>query len=128
MSEYLYPLAPVWHDKYGPHTVYVHLTADGRVLYVGCTKDMEKRQATHLREAPWWPEVAEVREIGTWSRLVALGVEWGLIDRLSPPNNFVGTPAWRRDMIDRHRRLAQRPIVEDSFVVDVRPHVQERVS
>lgn len=122
MSDTWYPLDPPWHAKYGPHTVYMHLTVDGRVLYVGCTANLEQRTATHRANAPWWPEVAEVREIGTWTRKLALAVEWGLIDRFSPPHNFVGTSAWRRDMFDRHRRLAQRPVVEDSVVVDVRPY------
>jgi len=85
------------------HEVYVHLAADETVLYVGCSKRLDDRTAEHRRHSAWWPFVARVMVVGAWPRHIALGVEKGLIAHYDPPGNYVGTPAWRRDMGERYR-------------------------
>jgi hypothetical protein len=94
------------------HTVYAHLDAAGRPLYVGCTADLNRRTTQHRSKAPWWPQVAEVRVIGTWpTKQLALAVEQGVIARFHPPHNIKGTPRWPEMCAasyvrPRHRRAA----------------------
>lgn len=92
-----------------PHTVYVHLAADETVLYAGCTNDLAARTAAHRRQAKWWPMVAEVREVGVWPREIALAVEKGLIAHYDPPGNYVGTPAWRKNLAEERFRGGDQP-------------------
>lgn len=90
-------------DDIADNTVYLHLDSEGRVLYVGCSRNVAQRSKKHASRSRWWPEVVEVREVGTWTRRLALGVEKGLIVQYDPPGNYVHTPPWRLDMFDRKR-------------------------
>lgn len=97
------PLYGLGEADMTPHDVYIHVAESGTVLYAGCTKDLEKRTATHQRVSKWWPYVVDVVVIGTWPRDIALAVEKGLIVHYDPPGNYVGTPAWRANLRERHR-------------------------
>jgi hypothetical protein len=41
-----------------PHVVYRLFNADGELLYVGMTCDVEQRFTYHRAVKPWWPDVA----------------------------------------------------------------------
>lgn len=79
------------------HTVYMHVSAAGRVLYVGCTKDLKVRTSHHKSGAeawsPWWPYVATVEVDSLWpDRAKAEQRERQLIVALCPPGNRQHNP------------------------------------
>lgn len=43
-----------------PHVVYRCWTGDNRLLYVGCTTDMQRRRDQHSQRSTWWPLVSRV--------------------------------------------------------------------
>jgi excinuclease UvrABC nuclease subunit len=69
--------------------VYLHLAADGSVLYVGCTIRPRHRQYEHRRRSPWWAEVADIQVIGPWRvHRAALDEEANLIEFFDPAHNL----------------------------------------
>ena len=48
-----------WHLYERPHHVYKYLAADGSVLYVGCTHDLNARHRAHSKRAPWFSEAVD---------------------------------------------------------------------
>jgi predicted GIY-YIG superfamily endonuclease len=42
-----------------PTALYRLFDTDGVLLYVGITRDTEKRWRQHALKKPWWPQVAE---------------------------------------------------------------------
>jgi len=79
-----------------PHYVYRHYDADGRVLYIGCTSDPDKRfgaQRTAQVSAHWWPLVARTEVIGPMPYPEALHAEtWAIRADLPPYNQYVPRP------------------------------------
>ena len=58
------------------HYVYRLYAADGSLLYVGLTSDLERRRRQHTETAPWWSAVASWRIVGPFAnRLSAAAVE-----------------------------------------------------
>lgn len=72
-----------------PHSVYVHLAADGTVLYVGISLDAIQRTAAH-RNGGWWEQVASIRIERLPDRAAALAREAELIAELKPIYNRDG--------------------------------------
>lgn len=111
MADFVMPLDWDWGSTKTAgrqHTVYAHLNARGIALYVGCTADLDGRTAAHRSQAEWWPQVVEVRIIGTWSKEIALAVERGVIERFQPPYNGTFTKKWEAWVDSRRGRT---PIV-----------------
>jgi hypothetical protein len=73
------------------HWVYVHISAEGVALYVGCTKDPEARWAAHMLGAEWADAVADVAVIGPFMRSTGLAIEKEFIEALQPPWNVFYT-------------------------------------
>jgi hypothetical protein len=69
-----------------PHDVYVHLAADGTVLYVGVSLSTAARTAAH-RASDWWQQVASIRVEHLPTRDAALTREAELIASLKPLYN-----------------------------------------
>lgn len=71
-----------------PHVVYTFRSADGDVLYVGCTSNMTRRLYKHHGK-PWWHEVTKVdtTEVADWH--LGRRLEAHLIRILSPKYNEV---------------------------------------
>lgn len=87
----------VWKDgrpDQAVHLLYLHLDANGTVLYVGLTGDMPKRHTAHRRESAWWPQVARVIEVGPYPYELGHDVERFVIEQLDPPHNVVFTTRW----------------------------------
>jgi hypothetical protein len=73
-------------------TVYKHVSHANRVLYVGCTSNLDKRTAAHSAASPWFSDVAEVVPVEQHTdRPAALAAELALIGELCPPYNTTGT-------------------------------------
>ena len=73
-----------------PHYVYRHYDADGRVLYIGCTSDPDKRfgqRRTAQSSADWWPLVARTEVTGPMSYAEAVYAEAQAIRADRPPHN-----------------------------------------
>lgn len=74
-----------------PHTVYVHLDADGYVIYVGCTVNLRKRTADHRRYSFWGHRIASVEvESVQPNRGRGLVREYRLIRYYQPAYNRYG--------------------------------------
>ena len=70
------------------HLVYLHRSPAGRVLYVGCTKDLARRTAQHRYGSRWWPFAASVEVDSAWpSPDEAARRERELIAEHEPPGN-----------------------------------------
>lgn len=75
------------------HYVYLHLDADGLVLYVGRTSNPAQRTANHIAhwrtKSHWWSRVRSIE----WERYEAASDavcrEWQLIESLRTPHNFL---------------------------------------
>jgi hypothetical protein len=52
-------------DLSGPSAVY-WVRAAGDLLYIGVTKNVEKRLAQHAKLSPWWPAPWEVGYTAEW--------------------------------------------------------------
>lgn len=102
------------NDDPRAHWVYVHLNTDAQPLYVGCTVNPEFRQATHYRLASWWPQVADVAQLGPMSKRDALDFEAELIRELDPPHNTKGTA---RDPLNPANRRRVRAAPEQRMVL-----------
>lgn len=74
-----------------PHFVYRCFDADGRLLYIGCTVDVERRLTAHRRSAAWFPLLASVRLVGPFvgsaARYRAMRAEERLIRAERPEFN-----------------------------------------
>lgn len=68
--------------------VYVARAADGTVLYVGSSGDIDRRLRQHKKSASaWWSEVADVERHEAESRMLAYHLERDLILSLKPLHN-----------------------------------------
>lgn len=88
-----------------PAFVYRCYDAEGRLLYVGCSKAPVTRMTAHKRSTWWWPQVARVANTVFPSKGYALGRESVLIDELAPLWNVVGAPYSRLTAEDFEERL-----------------------
>lgn len=72
-------------------SVYRHLAADGRLLYVGSTHNLVARTGQHATTAPWFDQVAVVETIAQFAlKATALSFEYQQIMKLGPEHNQVG--------------------------------------
>lgn len=85
-----YDLDGPTHDLRGPSALYRFFDADGRLLYVGISKDPDKRERAHALRSPWHPH-AKSRTI-EWheSREAALDAERAAIHEEAPLFNRLG--------------------------------------
>lgn len=74
-----------------PAWIYLHLAADGSLLYIGKTLSMRYRQRMHAKDSAWWPLVAEVDSFGPMPHHDAWTAETALIATHQPPHNVMGT-------------------------------------
>ncbi len=89
--------------------LYRFFDADGALLYVGITHDIEQRWAAHERDKPWWPQVAERPVEWFESRRLALQAELKAIREEAPVHNVTGK-SWaetRRELAEDERTVAQ---------------------
>lgn len=90
------------------HYVYEAYDADGLLLYVGCTGNLEKRLADHRRgngDARGWFNhfVTDWRVSGPYARATALAIEKSRID--------AGQPIWNGQSIEN--RGGRRQLIGD---------------
>lgn len=71
-------------------TLYRYFDSDGRLLYVGITKNLFQRQDQHSRTQPWWHEVATATFQHLDNRDSALFAETAAIARELPKYNKAG--------------------------------------
>lgn len=71
-------------------TVYRYYDSDGRLLYIGVTKNLIGRQEDHNQTRPWWPEVASASFIHFDTRQEALDHETAMIGIQWPKYNKAG--------------------------------------
>lgn len=86
----------MWLDDHRT-ALYRLFDAEGALLYVGITVNVEQRWTEHERAKPWWPQVAEKRVEWFENRPLALTAELQAIKTERPIHNVVGTPeAYKR--------------------------------
>lgn len=61
------------------HYVYRLYDANDRLLYVGCTSQLQHRMTSHARLQAWWPDVARLESEGPYSRAEGLRREQNAI-------------------------------------------------
>lgn len=81
----------MWLDDQ-PTALYRFFDADGALLYVGITADLEQRWTKHQSEKPWWPDVAEKTVAWHDDRPSALAAELEAIKTEAPRYNVAGSP------------------------------------
>lgn len=68
-------------------TVYELLDSEGSTLYVGCSKNVQRRLAEHKNEKPWWTEVSQVNTRAFERLIDARKEEQRLMNSKQPPHN-----------------------------------------
>lgn len=85
----------------GPHVVYAIRDVKARVIYVGCTRNLEQRLQQHQADAWWWAQFADVEILhSTPNRSEGLRLEKQAIGELRPRWNRFGRTvrhAWTGD-------------------------------
>ena len=81
----------MWLDDQ-PTALYRFFDADGALLYVGITANLEQRWAAHERDKVWWPDVAEKTVEWHGTRPAALAAELAAIKAEAPRYNVAGSP------------------------------------
>lgn len=79
-----------------PQVVYRCFAAGGVLLYVGRSKNLQKRCQQHRSKAPWWPEVAWIEQEHHANLYLACTAEREAIKRESPRENIQSKPAPER--------------------------------
>lgn len=72
-----------------PTWLYRFLDSDGRLLYVGITRNLQRRRARHAADKAWWPDVATTVVEWHASRYAALKAERVAIQTELPIHNVV---------------------------------------
>lgn len=67
-----------------PHVVYRAFDKDGRLLYVGCTVNLDRRMSQHRSQAPWRDYIASVTTVGYPDKASARTAETRAIDTEGP--------------------------------------------
>lgn len=81
--------------------VYRLYDADGTLLYIGCTENLEARRIQHTGYQQWWPMVASYRLTGPFeTRLAALTAERDAIKAEQPQFNIHHNPNRRPLSLD----------------------------
>jgi hypothetical protein len=75
--------------------VYRYYDDQDRLLYVGSTSDLAKREAAHLRGSKWFPKVSRREEDLYPHRKLAEDAETEQIRHLMPMYNIKDTGSWR---------------------------------
>jgi predicted GIY-YIG superfamily endonuclease len=76
-------------------SVYRLFDADDRLLYVGCSGDLNKRLRDHRCKTDWFPAVARTTVEAFPTREEALAAELEAIHSEAPAHNMIGT-AWEK--------------------------------
>lgn len=74
------------------HYLYRHFNTEGRLLYVGISRDASKRLAQHRAHAPWFDEIATVDVTAFETREKAAEAERRAIQKERPVHNVFGSP------------------------------------
>lgn len=92
------------------YTVYRLYGAERNPLYVGCTKDLEVRLATHAQQRQWWPDVAgvETEVFESWED--ARVAELATIRKLVPRHNSTKPSPYTGERTTTHRRIDGRKV------------------
>ncbi len=70
--------------------VYRHFNAEGRLLYIGSSRKPFTRMATHLKDAAWCEQIANVTFTWYETEAEAQEAEWDAIVAERPDHNVVG--------------------------------------
>lgn len=84
------------------HFVYRYFDADGRLIYVGCSMNPEKRRSEHRYTQPWGNDVARIRLSGPYNYKKARDLEREAIRTEDPLHNGQ-TPRNFKSRMDRQR-------------------------
>lgn len=89
--------------------LYRFFNAEGALLYVGITHDIDERWAAHERDKSWWPQVAEKTVEWFATRPLALEAERQAVQQEAPVHNVTGKP-WSetRRPLEAHERTVSQ--------------------
>lgn len=78
---------PLSEAPRGVPYVYLLSDAEGRVIYVGSTRDIRRRYREHVRRSPWFSAVSTIRAYPYRTLDAALRDEVRLIELVEPQHN-----------------------------------------
>jgi predicted GIY-YIG superfamily endonuclease len=81
---------PFRQDFGGPHLVYRHFDASGKLLYIGMSSNAPARKRWHSRNAPWFDQIASWTFEEFESRSAAMAAEKAAIEAERPLHNKTG--------------------------------------
>lgn len=87
------------------HFVYTAFDSKGRVLYVGCTKNLTERKKAHRSDSDWFYRAARFHIRGPFTYEAGRQVER---DRLAIDRPLYGFHPARRTLAAIHERVARR--------------------
>lgn len=90
-----------------PWSVYRLFAADGSLLYVGSTNDLERRLAEHRRKQSWGDQIATWTEDWPHMREAAYRIEGAAIDAEQPIHNQRRAPQGDPDWIGMSAAVAR---------------------
>lgn len=71
------------------HFVYRAFDEDGRLLYIGCTKNLKERAAGHRADLRWFQDATRFHVAGPYPRERALDIEKTAIKAERPLHNYM---------------------------------------
>ena len=95
--------------------VYRAYDESGAILYVGSSKDLEKRLGQHRRSSQWWPLAARIERDEFATIAEARAAEDEAIAVLDPPHNDRGGHAhgsWKNDCPAARCRRVQAGVTD----------------
>jgi hypothetical protein len=97
------------------HVLYRLYRSDGRLLYVGMTKNLTTRIEKHARDQPWWAEVADCRVEFYSDRETLLAAETTAITTELPAYNYNYADPTIRMMLEEQYGEAWEKRSEERF-------------
>jgi hypothetical protein len=113
----------------GRTAVYRLFDADGVLLYVGASNNLDVRWGSHATDKPWWSEVADRKVVWFETRSEALAKETRAIEDEKPRYNILGTPRHREVSAARKVDIETLPWfaeIRDSLMASDDPTVRAK--
>lgn len=108
--------------------IYFLRDADGEVIYIGRSRDIDSRIKAHTTQSPFWAEVAAVEQSNLMTHGDAVEYEAQSIYRQRPRHNIAGNPDRDPKLIARARAGrfdAEAEIYSDAYATRFVAHLTQ---
>lgn len=111
------------------HFVYRAFDAESRLLYVGCTMNLDRRRKEHRSDSPWFVHATRFRIAGPYNYQTARRIERETIATEQPLYN--GDTPGRLDLVRRRSRFVDaqwRQLVNEGWPIQEALHAAVEAS